>query len=106
MNFCVLKMRRISWLAGEILVSQEGEFFMGFMYVAVVFLPANLIYSHALLITKLIIYTSSLSVCHDVLSTFVCTVLCCIPDESVSKPLILSFVILLMWVHPLTFVTS
>ena len=72
-------MQRISWLAVEILVGQEGEFFMGLVYVAIVFLPANLIYSHALLITKLCIHLP-LSVCHDVLSTFVCTVLSCIPN--------------------------
>jgi hypothetical protein len=78
-NFWVLKMQRISWLAGEILVAQEGEFLMGLVYVAIVFLPANLIYSRTLLITKL--YTHlPLSVCHDVLSTFVCTVLSCIPN--------------------------
>jgi hypothetical protein len=53
MNFWVLKMQRISWLAGEILVAQEGEFFMGLVYVAIVFLPANLVYLHTLLITKL-----------------------------------------------------
>lgn len=57
--FWVLKMQRISSLVGEMLVAQEGEFFMGLIYVAFILLPANLIYSYALLIIKLIIYTFS-----------------------------------------------